>query len=185
MTRPKTTRPAASPGDKRMFYVSLGIFLATLVLVIASVISRNTSGSSTAGVNSPPTVEPLMTLAPELIANLTAIPQGIALTGDLPQQITELETQVKTCPDYSPQRRSQMEQHFVWLRDSSTMPREVALGIAANPAGRLILGMATFTAAEWGQRSRPANSCLLPIGRYLNTLLAQTGEEIFEEFEGG
>jgi hypothetical protein len=183
MTRPKLEKATASPADKRLFYVSLVIFLGALALVIASVISRNAPRSSPVDFGSQGTPAQAMTIAPELVANLTAIPQGIALSGDLAEQITQLEGQVKNCADYNPQRRRQMEQHFMWLRDPATLPREVALGIAGNPAGRLIFGMATFTAAEWGLHNRAADSCLLPIGRQLNSLLAQTGEETFTEFE--
>lgn len=185
MTRSKPDKATASPGDKRLFYVSLVIFLGVLALVIASVISRNAPRSSPVGITSQNTPAQIMTAAPELIANLTAIPQDIALSGDLAEEINRLEAQVKNCADYGPERRRQMEQHLIWLRDSSTMPREVALGIAANPVGRLIFGMATFTSAEWKLHNHAAASCLLPIGRQLNILLAQTSEEPFAEFGNG
>lgn len=186
MTKSKTTRSAASQGDKRIFYVSLVIFLVSLALVIASVISRNQPAASVSSVP-PATVAPLATLPANVVANLTALPQGqvIVLSGDLSAQIADLEEQVKNCPDYASERRTQMEQHFAWLRDSTTMPREVVIGVAANPVGRLILGMATFTSAEWGLHNRATDSCLLSIGRQLNTLLTQNGEQPLNEFAGG
>ncbi|MEZ4672155.1 MAG: hypothetical protein R3E39_29970 [Anaerolineae bacterium] len=185
MTKTKNTKAVASPSDKRMFFVSLGIFLAVLALVVASVISRNNSGTNSGvmAVTSAPTVELASSLAPEFVFNLTAIPQGIVVPPDIVTQLNTLEEQVKNCTDYGPERRSQMEQHFAWLRDSSNMPMQVVIGIAENPVGRLIVGMSTYTLAEWALHNRASNSCLVPIGLELNSLLEKTGEETFKEFE--
>lgn len=169
-------KSAAKPNDRRLFIASLIFFLVTCVLVGLSIISRGRPAA--------PTAAPIISTAdPQVITNLTALPNQIALTGDLAAQITQLDEAVDNCPDYSAERRSQMQQHITWLLDPSQIPDDIRMAFGANPAGRLVFGMATYTSIEWRLQDRPQDSCLLPIGRTLNTLLTAAGETPFPEFE--
>ncbi len=170
MTAPKKT---ASTADRRMFFVSLGIFVAVLLLVGASFFSWN-------GPPAPTLPAGAMTLPPNVILNLTQVSE--TLGDDLRVPVEQLRTQVANCPAYGDERRSQMNQHINWLLEPASLPQDMIIALGANPIGRLIFGMATYTSIEWRLADRPAESCLLIIGRTLNTLLAQTGEQPFEEF---
>lgn len=169
-------KSAAKSNDRRLFIASLIFFLVTCVLVGLSIITRNRPAA--------PTAAPIISTAdPQVITNLTALPNQMILTGDLVTQITQLDEAVDACADYSPERRNQMQQHIAWLLDPSQIPADIRIAFGENPIGRLVFGMATYTSIEWRLQDRPSSSCLLPIGRSLNTLLTATGETTFPEFE--
>ncbi|MBZ0280981.1 MAG: hypothetical protein K8L97_09580 [Anaerolineae bacterium] len=168
-------KASAKPNDRRLFFASVIFFVGTCVLVALSVISRNNPVQ--------PTPAPIMTADPQIIANLTALPNEMILTGDVAAQITQLKESVDACPDYSQERRDQMQQHITWLLDSSQIPMDIRIALGSNPTGRLVFGMATYTSIEWRLQDRSSDSCLLPIGRALNKLLTATGETPLPEFE--
>lgn len=175
-------RRVSNEADKRLFFVSLTIFVGVCALVIVSA-SGGLPGGTAGRFSASPTPAQAMTLAPQVFANLTAIPQMAELSGDLRTDTDRVAALLADCADYSDERRGQMQQHIAWLRAPATLPRDIILALGDNPTGRLIFGMATYTSIEWRLRDRPADSCLLAIGRLLNTMLAATGETPFEEFE--
>lgn len=174
------TPPERVDGDKRLFVVSLIIFIVTCVVVI---VVNNSGGNlqRTGTVTATPAQQ--ITLVPEVIANLTQIPDSQTLGVEFSGKIVDLREAIADCPDYSPARREQMNQHIAWLLDTSTLPRDMVIALGSDPFERLVFGMATYTSAEWGLHDQSPASCLLNIGRELNMLLESMGSPGFEEFK--
>jgi hypothetical protein len=127
--------------------------------------------------------QPVATTDPQVIVNLTQLPQATPLTGEAASQWNDLRASVEACADYSAERRSQMIQHLDWIIDPSDMPPDVIRAMGANPQERLVFGMATYTSIEWRLRDRPPDSCLVPIGRTLNTQLVELGTQPFDLYD--
>jgi hypothetical protein len=125
----------------------------------------------------------VMTLAPEVIANLTQMPQATALSSEDAGQWRDLRAMVDACDEYSPERRGQMMQHLDWLVDPSGIPPNVILALGSDPHERLVFGMATYTSIQWRLDHRQPDSCLVPIGRRLNELLVALGGEPFDIYD--
>lgn len=182
----KTSPAKASPADRRVFFVSLGIFIVTCIVVAISVISRSGGVPSSGGNTNPPlaaTPAQVMTLPAEVITNLTQMPLAEPLSGTLANELRALEQSVNACAAYSPERRGQMHQHIAWLLEPAKLPREMIIALGENPEGKLVMGMATYTMSEWGLQGKPPDSCLLPIGQELNRMLVAMGEAPVDDFE--
>ena len=143
-----------------------------VVVVLAQLVGRQPP---------PPAALP-MTMEPAVIANLTGLPAATPLVGEAADEIAALRTAMAACPDYTEARRSQMEQHLQWLLEPAQIPPEIIIALGANTTGRLIYGMATYTAIQWRTDGRRVESCLLPIGQTLNAMLLAAGEEPFAIF---
>ena len=173
--------PPPSKNDKRMLLFSGSVFLAACILVGLAVISRNSAsslgsqGASSGGLSMP--------LPAAIVEQLTALPDSPLLTGTLADDIRAVEQMVKDCPDYSEARRSQMQKHVNWILAPATLPQDMIIALGGNTTGRLIFGMGTFTLSEWGAVQKSATSCLLPIGKRLNDLIAANGEERISAFD--
>lgn len=152
-----------------------------IFIVISLALSALNNAPRPAPVTSVPAQ--MMTLNPQIIANLTALPQATPLSGEDAADYEALKAALDACADYTPQRRSQMEQHIIWLLDPSTIPMDIMVAMGADPAERLIFGMATYTSIEYRSRGPNTDSCLLPIGRTLNGMLAARGTTTFDTFE--
>ncbi len=126
---------------------------------------------------------PVMTLDPQVVINLTELPQATPLSGAEADTWNEFRAQVDACDAYSPERRRQMEQHIQWLLDPSDMPPDVILAMGGHPTERLIFGMATYTSTQWRLDNRPPDSCLVPIGRILNNMLVSLGQPPFDIYD--
>jgi len=120
--------------------------------------------------------QPVMTLEPQIVVDLTELPQATPLSGAEATAWNDFRAQVDACDAYSPERRRQMEQHIQWLLDPSDMPPDVILAMSGHPTERLIFGMAVYTSTQWRLDNRPPDSCLVPIGRALNNMLVSLGE---------
>jgi hypothetical protein len=149
--------------------IMAGIVLLMVLSVIVFILVNNDSTSS----SQPP---PVMTLDPQTIINLTALPQATPLSGAEADSWNEFRAKVDACDDYSLERRRQMEQHIQWLIDPSDMPPDVIVAMGGNITERLIFGMAGYTSAQWRLNNRPPDSCLVPIGRALNDMLVAQGD---------
>jgi hypothetical protein len=171
---------AASPADRRLFIGSLIFFLVSCLMVGLAIVSQRQGNSATT--NNTVSSGQSMPLEPQVVINLTSLPQSPPLNGDLADQIKQIEQMVENCPAYSKERREQMQQHITWLLNPAQIPRQLIIALGSNPNGKLILGMATYTLSDWGLQNRPADSCLLTIGRKLNELLKATGETPIPEF---
>ncbi len=172
--------PSPSQSDKRMLLVSAGVFLATCVLVGLALITRgrpSTLGDlGTISLGTP--------LPPQVLQQLTQLPNAPMLTGTLADDIHVVEQMVADCGDYSAERRSQMQKHINWLLAPATLSQDMIIALGGNTNGRLIFGMATFTLAEWGKKQKSPTSCLLTVGKKLNDLLDANGEERVPAFDG-
>jgi hypothetical protein len=124
----------------------------------------------------------VMTLDPQVVANMTALPQATPLSGEAANVIRELELMVEACAAYSPERRLQMEQHIAWLYNPAGIPQDIIMAFGAQPSTGLLRGMGGYTEIEWRQAGRPADSCLVPIGRRINELLVEAGAPPFPIF---
>ncbi|MBI1278871.1 MAG: hypothetical protein GC179_12145 [Anaerolineaceae bacterium] len=182
--------PPPNKSDRRWLVASLIIFIGSLVLVILASNSRNNVPRPALDINGnmidPPqgTLVPGVSDANELIRQLTALPSAAPLTGPLADEIHDVSQMVANCPDYSDARRAQMNQHIAWLLQPSTLTKDVIIALGTNINGRLLLGMATYTLADWGQHAKAADSCLVGVGKKLNEMLAANGETPLAEFSG-
>jgi hypothetical protein len=163
--------------DKRLFLISVGVFIVSLVAVFLILNGGRGSGESV------PPIQPAGSAVPPTVAVLlTDVPAQIASVGGLANQLDVLESMVEDCADYGDDRRTQMALHFTWLRSPDQIPRDLLVAMGNETVARLILGMSTFTLQEWSAQDRPANSCLAPIGRRLNDLLVTLGMPPAEGF---
>jgi hypothetical protein len=164
-------QPKPKP-DRRQQIIALGLVAALLVAAVAVMVIRSKAPSPVV-----PQVQGGMTFEPGIIANLTNFPNATPLSEADASEYLQLRQMVDECPEYTPERRSQMEQHITWLINPSDMPSAVILALGTNPTGKLIFGMAEYTSNQWRLLDRPSGSCLLPIGVRLNEMLAAHGEE--------
>lgn len=124
-----------------------------------------------------------MTLDPQIITNLTQMPDALPLSGEAAAEFENLKTLVEACPDYIPARLSQMQQHIQWLLNPAAIPPDIIIALGSDPPTRLIYGMASYTAIQWQTGVQSPDSCLLPIGRILNDMLSAVGEARFPVFD--
>lgn len=159
-------------------YGALALLAGVILFIILAIIPNYPQNRAAR-----PQPQVMATLDPAIIANLTRIPNAQPLTGVEAQALNDLKAQVDACDGYSDERRLQMEQHIRWLLNPSTIPAEVLIAAGPNPLGRLIFGMAGYTSTEWRLQNRPANSCLIAVGRTLNNLLVAAGEAPFTIYD--
>lgn len=152
-----------------------GLITGLVVLLVASAIILIQLVSS----DSPPTGGQRMTLQPQIMTNLTQLPQATPLSGEAADQVSRLKAMVDACPDYTPERRSQMEQHIEWLLHPASIPPDIIIALGVNPTGRLVYGMASYTSIQWRLNDRAPDSCLIPIGALLDEMLSAAGEPPF------
>jgi len=119
----------------------------------------------------------LMTLNPELFVVQTQMAEATPLSNEDAQPYLDLRADVEACDGYSDERREQVLQHIDWLIDPSGIPPDAMLAMGTDIQGGLVFGMASFTQIEWRLAERPEESCLVDIGRELNTLLEAFGRE--------
>lgn len=153
------------------FQKRIGLTLLLLGVVAIALVT----GLNLTNPNAPPAEETLlfsMTLDPTTISNLTSIPQATPLSDEDAERFLIFVEHVESCEDYSDERRAQMLQHIDWLVDPASIPTDMLLAFGKNPDNTLIFGMASFTSIQWRILERPVESCLVPIGRDLNDLLA-------------
>ena len=117
----------------------------------------------------------VITLDATVRANVTNIPLATSLSPADASEYVAFQRQIASCADYSPERRAQMLQHMEWLINPSTIPTDAISAFGANVQGTLVFGMATYTSIQWRLLERPAESCLVEIGRQLDTMLAFYG----------
>lgn len=170
---------STSKNRRRQQTIAAGLVAAIGLLVVALFIFSLT-GQPTPGPN---TGQIVATMDPAIIANLTALPDAPPLSGEEAQAVQTIADAVTACPDYSTERRRQMEQHIFWLNQPSQIPPDIILALGPNPTGRLIYGMAIYTSTEWRLQERPNPSCLLDIGLQLNTLLVANDEPALTIYE--
>ncbi|MDQ7035864.1 MAG: hypothetical protein Q9P01_13835 [Anaerolineae bacterium] len=154
---------ALNEADFISFMRSGGLLLNTFVL--------NNDDSDT------PTDQLVITMNPTVQANLTSIPLATPLSDEDASAFTDFQSQIITCADYAPERRSQMLQHIEWLVDPSGIPVDIISAFGSNVQGTLLFGMAQYTSIQWRILDRPIDSCLIEIGQQLDLMLAAFDRE--------
>lgn len=148
---------------------------AVIILLIAGGLLLNTYVFNTD--ETPANEQFLLTMDATVRANITNIPLSTPLSQEDASTFTVFQSQILSCEDYSPERRSQMLQHIDWLIDPSDMPVDIISAFGANVQGRLIFGMANYTSIQWRLLERPSDSCLVDIGQQLEIMLVAFDQE--------
>lgn len=159
--------------------------LAGFMLLAAGMLAILLVNNTSSPAAPTPTPQIVATANPTAIAYLTALPAAVPPSPELTQFLDTLAVEIEACDEYRPQRRQQIQQHIQWLRAPGEIPQQVAVLISQNPTGRLIFGMADYTASEWRLNERPPVSCLRDIGLMLNPLLVEYGEAAITIYENG
>lgn len=166
---------------KRLTPVQIRIVLTAALLVIAAVALLVLSQQPVA--QTTPTGQSLA-LDPAIISNLTSIPQATPLSGQDANDLVALAERVEACDAYSPERRQQMLLQIDLIINPAAMPRDVIIGLGANPRQRLLMAIGGVTGIQWRLEDQPAESCLVPIGRRINELIIAAGGTPVAAFEG-
>jgi hypothetical protein len=177
------TKPILRERGKKLSISRLGgavILVGISLLVALVVIISAPDDDSVESVQQQPVV---MTTDPQIILNLTALPQATALSGAAAKMWDDFRVMVDDCDAYSPERRLQMEQHIEWLLDPSDMPPNVIFAMGGDPTERLVFGMATYTSIQWRLNDRLPDSCLVPIGLALDDILLSLGTESLDIYD--
>ena len=164
-------RKSKQNGLRSLLITGAIVLLIGGAIIVAQLASDTTPQSQSAAMN----------LDPQIITNLTLYPQATALSGEAAGEVNELRTLVDACPDYADERRSQMEQHLDWLLNPASIPPDILIAFGANPPGKLLFGMATYTSIQWRLDGRNPDSCLVPISMKLDEMLVAAGEPPFAE----
>lgn len=175
-TRPKARAGAPQQRADSAFVLRVAVLLVGIVAVVAIILA---AADDTGGSQNPLA----MTLAPEVIANLTRLPEATPLSGEAAAEWNAFRATVDACGDYRAERRQQMHQHIDWIIDPATIPADIIIALGSNANGKLIFGMATYTSSEWRLGGRNPDSCLVPIGRALNEKLIAAGEAPFDIYD--
>lgn len=122
------------------------------------------------------------TVDPRIIVNLTQLPHATALSGQEANILMALQVAVEACPAYTAERREQMITQIGFIINPSLLPRDVIIVLGANPRGRLLSALAQVTKIQWQLGGKPADSCLLQIGKQINDLLAADGAPTEEAY---
>jgi len=157
--------------QKRLI-LTIGLLAIAVIALVIGVISIQAPADDDAQ-----PMGSIMTLDPQLFVVQTQMAEATPLSGEDAQVYLDLQAQVEACPDYSEARTGQILQHIEWLIDPSDIPSDAMLAMGTDIQGSLVFGMASFTQIEWRQADRPADSCLIDIGRELNIMLVAFGRE--------
>src|SRR5262245_40832692 len=118
------------------------IFGILAALVVAAILlASNSRGQSVNG--------QMMTLDPQIIDNMTLLPQSGPLTGSAADEVNRLRSLVNACAEYSPERRTQVLQEIDWLINPASIPPDLLVAFGADPHGKLIFAIASVTSNQW------------------------------------
>ncbi|MEO8394321.1 MAG: hypothetical protein ABI700_15120 [Chloroflexota bacterium] len=160
--------------------------LLALIVVVGVIIARRPPLSEqTVAPSIPSTTSQMMTLDPQIIANLTEFPKATPLAGQAANDLTALRALVDACPDYDTSRRQQMEEQIQFIINPSVLPAQVLIALGTDPPGKLLYAVANLNKVQWQLIKSPADSCLIPIGKRLNQLLVADNQSPISAFEGG
>ncbi len=149
----------------------LALIALVLVVGVIALLPRQNTPSA------PGTPAQVVTMNPTIIANLTQLPDLPSLTGDEAKQWVDFQAQVAACSDYSPAKRTQMDRYINWAINPSQIPPDLTIMFGSDIRAGLVRAMAADTSTDWRLKQRPAGSCLIDIGRQLNEMLINTGQQ--------
>lgn len=169
---------------KRLSPVQIRIALTAVLLlvVVAALLLLSQPPGTQGGTQSTPSGQS-MALDPAIISNLTSIPQATPLSGQDANDMVALGEMVKACDAYTPERRDQMLLQIDLIVNPAAMPRDVIIGLGANPRARLLMAIGGVTGIQWRLDDQLADSCLVPIGKRINELIVAAGGTPVAVFE--
>lgn len=144
-------------------------FVLTVVLLLIAVIALLAITQQAAAPGQ------TLSIDPTIVSNLTNIPQATPLSGQDANDMVALSEMVKACDAYSPERRDQMLLQIELIVNPAAMPRDVIIGLGANPRQRLLMAIGGVTGIQWRLLDQPPDSCLVPIGGRINELISAVG----------
>jgi hypothetical protein len=166
-----------SPGRTR-------ILLSVVILIVLVVVLFVVAHQATA-----PAVEPAPTqhavLDPQIIANLTQLPKATALAGQQANDMAGLRALIDACAAYDEKNKQNLNQQIDVIVNPAQLDPQTIVMLGANPRGKLLQGLGTITANVWQLSGKPDDSCLIPIGKRINELLAADGAQPIAAFEEG
>jgi len=124
----------------------------------------------------------ILTPAPGIAATVTAVHKLPPLPPEQARPYLEIKMLVLACPEFHPNRQVAILRHMDWLMQPAAVPPELINMYGSGLSEQLIFGAAYTTAVEWKTGGRQPNSCLLPIGAQLNTMLVELDRQPLPEF---
>ena len=155
--------------------------LVLVVLVIALMVRQPAQFAQPA----PSTSQQLITMDPRVIANLTQLPKATPLAGQEANDMNALQQLVEACAAYDAARREQMIEQIGFILNPAGLSGDVILALGADPRVQLLEILGSVTANRWLLDHKPADSCLIPIGKRINQLLIAAGADPVAAFVGG
>jgi hypothetical protein len=120
--------------------------------------------------------------APDIAATVTAVHKLPPLSPEQAKPYLEIKMLTLACPEFHPNRQVVILRHMDWLMQPAAVPPELINLYGSSVSEQLIFGAAYTTAVEWKTGGRQPDSCLLPIGGHLNTLLVELDRPPLPEF---
>ena len=152
------------------------LIVLSIILVVVSNITRIPNMSSN---ESDESVEGALILssnmAIEVVGGTPIIPTP--LTEEAKANLSSLKAQIESCPDYSTFMLEQMLSNLNLLINPSDIPLQTYAMLGNNLELDLVYTLSSNTGIQWLELNRPAESCLIEIGRDLNVLLEAVGLE--------
>ncbi len=180
-----------SPGNNRVQHrlspARLGFLILAigLVGVLGACAGEPGPPSPTPSPATTPTPLPSATPTPISTPTATKVPAARALPTLSPEQARpyrNIQDMALACDELHPNRRRTVLQHMDWLTRPDEIPGQFLNLFGQNVQGELAFGAAYMVAVQWKLNGRPAESCLIPIGERLNTMVAVFGKEPVPEF---
>jgi hypothetical protein len=132
---------------------------------------------------SPSATSPLiLTPAPGVAATVTAVHKLPPLPPEQARPFLEIKMLALGCQEFHPNRQVVILRHMDWLMQPAAAPPELINLYGSGLSEQLIFGAAYTTAVEWKTGGRRPDSCLIPIGTQLNTLLVELDRQPLPEF---
>jgi hypothetical protein len=180
--------------SRRLTWISLLLFGATLVLLAAGCSAAPARETATPGAPLPGTpvvatptaagqTMPTLTPIPGIKATLTALPKQLPVSADQARPYQELRDAVERCSAYNENRKLGILSQIGYVLQPATVPSDFVVLYGDAWQARLIYGAAYLSALEWKLGGRDRASCLYPIGVTFNTLLRDLGQSTFPEFQ--
>jgi hypothetical protein len=124
----------------------------------------------------------VLTAVPGIAATVTAVRKLAPLPAEQARPYLEIRDLVLECDQFHPNRRVTVLQHLEWLTNPADVPPEFINLYGNDLPGQLAFGAVYMVAIEWKAGGRQADSCLIPIGDQLNTILVGLGRQPAPEF---
>jgi hypothetical protein len=180
-----------NPVKSQIKYIaSLALWLVVLSLLIVSGACADMAIRPAVTPSTSPTITPstsatspfVLTAIPDIAVTVTAVRKLAPLSAEQAKPYLEVRDLVLGCDQFHPNRRVMVLQHLDWLTTPADVPAEFINLYGDDVSGQLVFGAVYMVAVEWKAGGRQADSCLIPIGDRLNTILVGLGQQPAPEF---